>query len=49
MLVIWDGASYHKSKDLREFLAQVNQELSAKDKLSTSLSSIGIDLSLYKP
>lgn len=26
LALIWDGASYHRSQELREFLAQVNQE-----------------------
>jgi putative transposase len=29
ILVIWDGASYHKSKAIREFLSETNKELPA--------------------
>jgi transposase len=27
LILIWDGASYHRSAKLREFLAQLNSEL----------------------
>ncbi len=28
LLILWDGASYHRSQTVRDFLAQVNQEQS---------------------
>jgi putative transposase len=31
ILVIWDGASYHKSKVVREFLSETNKELPASE------------------
>lgn len=31
ILIIWDGASYHQSKEFREFLAKVNEELPASE------------------
>jgi transposase len=31
LLIIWDGASYHRSQGLREFLAQVNSGLSSHE------------------
>lgn len=31
LLIIWDGASYHRSQRLREFLAQVNSERSSQE------------------
>jgi transposase len=27
LLIFWDGASYHRSKEIRDFLSQVNQNL----------------------
>lgn len=27
LLILWDGASYHRSKDVQRFLAEVNQDL----------------------
>ncbi len=31
LLVIWDGASYHRGQEMQEFLAQQNQGLSPQD------------------
>jgi transposase len=31
LLILWDGASYHRSNDLKDFLAQVNDGLTADD------------------
>lgn len=31
ILIIWDGASYHKSKVVREFLSETNKELPASE------------------
>lgn len=35
LLLLWDGASYHRDNQLKEFLAQVNQGLSEDDWLVT--------------
>lgn len=31
LLILWDGASYHRSKDLRKFLGEVNDGLDADE------------------
>lgn len=32
LLIIWDGASYHKYKEMREYLQEINQELEASQR-----------------
>lgn len=27
LLIFWDGASYHRSKEIQDFLSEVNQDL----------------------
>jgi transposase len=27
LLILWDGASYHRSHELREFLSEINEDL----------------------
>ncbi len=31
LLILWDGASYHRSGDVQDFLAQINQGLSSQE------------------
>lgn len=31
IMIIWDGASYHKNKEMKQYLEQVNQGLEEKD------------------
>jgi transposase len=38
LLLLWDGATYHKDQELQAFLSQVNQGLEEKDWLVTLLS-----------
>ena len=37
LLLLWDGATYHRDQKLKEFLAEVNQGLEEKDWLVTFL------------
>lgn len=37
LLLLWDGATYHRDRKLKEFLAEVNQGLEEKDWLVTFL------------
>ena len=37
LLLLWDGATYHRDLQCQEFLAQVNQGLEEKDWLVTCL------------
>ena len=38
LLLLWDGASYHRDQKLKEFLSEVNQGLEEKDWVVTLLS-----------